>query len=314
MELGIENEALAWAAPTMLGFMAFMIGLLILFTAVRYQKSKETLDNIWLRVVVAVPLLFVIFGSMEFGPMAWGALIGAFALASHREYQLGIGKADSPMRWVGSTVLVLMMVAAMTHNRLPFAGEGQLWIGLGLLVALIGIWLVPLVQDRAEGVMEDVGRAMIGFTLGWLFLHGGFLLHLGPVGTGACIFAVINVAMTDTFALLTGRIFGKHPFRPTLSPKKTWEGVFGGILFAGIAGYAMQPLIPALSALETGLLGAVLAIMGTMGDLMLSAMKRDLGIKDWSATLPGHGGILDRVDSFMFVAPSLYWILFFIGA
>ena len=82
---------------------------------------------------------------------------------------------------------------------------------------------------------------------------------------------------------------------------------------AAIAGYVAQPLFPSLTATETAILGAVLAIVGTMGDLMLSALKRDLGLKDWSAMLPGHGGILDRVDSFILVAPTLYWLLLLLG-
>ncbi len=138
-------------------------------------------------------------------------------------------------------------------------------------------------------------------------------MHLGVIGVGACIFAIVNVSINDSFALIFGRMFGKHPFRPVLSPKKTWEGVFGGVLMATIAGYVAQPLLPSLTSVETAALGGFLAIVGTMGDLMLSSLKRDLGLKDWSDMLPGHGGILDRVDSFILVAPTLYWIVVMSG-
>lgn len=82
---------------------------------------------------------------------------------------------------------------------------------------------------------------------------------------------------------------------------------------AGIAGYVAQPLLDPLTATQTAGLAVLLAMIGTMGDLMLSALKRDLELKDWSQMLPGHGGILDRVDSFILVAPALYWILLLLG-
>ena len=82
---------------------------------------------------------------------------------------------------------------------------------------------------------------------------------------------------------------------------------------AGIAGYIAPPLLDTFTAYETAGLAVLLAIIGTMGDLMLSSLKRDLELKDWSQMLPGHGGILDRVDSFVLVAPALYWILLLLG-
>ena len=84
-------------------------------------------------------------------------------------------------------------------------------------------------------------------------------------------------------------------------------------MMAGIAGYVAQPLLDPLTATQTAGLAVLLGMVGTMGDLMLSALKRDLKLKDWSQMLPGHGGILYRVDSFILVAPALYWILLLLG-
>ena len=199
-------------------------------------------------------------------------------------------------------------------EALSWAGpQGAGLLGIALFLGAFGTWAVPIVQDRSENVTSDVGRALIGFLLIWFFIHGIFLMHLGPIGVGACIFAIVNVSITDSFALIFGRIFGKHKFRPVLSPKKTWEGVFGGVMMAAIAGYVAQPLLDPLTAVETAGLAVMMAIIGTMGDLMLSALKRDLELKDWSQMLPGHGGILDRVDSFILVAPALYWTLVLLG-
>jgi len=319
MDIGIETEAVALAVPYVLGFMGFMYGLLLVFALLRWNQSQEAIRNLWTRSLVATPLLFFLFASLEFGVATWGLLVGIFALGAHREYCSAIELKDKAMQMVGVVVLLALIMLAMNPNlteieSLSWAGpQGAGLLGFALFLGAFGTWAVPIVQDRTENVTSDVGRAFIGFLLIWFFIHGIFLMHLGPIGVGACIFAIVNVSITDSFALIFGRIFGKHKFRPVLSPKKTWEGVFGGVMMAGIAGYICQPLLEPLTAVETAGLGVLMAVIGTMGDLMLSALKRDLELKDWSQMLPGHGGILDRVDSFILVAPALYWTLVLLG-
>ena len=319
MDIGIETEAVALAAPYVLGFMGFMYGLLLVFAILRWNQSQDAIRNLWTRSLVATPLLFFLFASLEFGVATWGLLVGVFALAAHREYCTAIQLNDKGMQMVGMVVLLALIMLAMNPNlseieALSWAGpQGAGLLGIALFLGAFGTWAVPIVQDRSENVTSDVGRALIGFLLIWFFIHGIFLMHLGPIGVGACIFAIVNVSITDSFALIFGRIFGKHKFRPVLSPKKTWEGVFGGVMMAAIAGYVAQPLLDPLTAVETAGLAVMMAIIGTMGDLMLSALKRDLELKDWSQMLPGHGGILDRVDSFILVAPALYWTLVLLG-
>ena len=319
MDIGIETEAVALAVPYVLGFMGFMYGLLLVFAILRWNQSQDAIRNLWTRSLVATPLLFFLFASLEFGVATWGLLVGIFALAAHREYCSAIQLNDKGMQMVGMVVLLALIMLAMNPNlseieALSWAGpQGAGLLGIALFLGAFGTWAVPIVQDRSENVTSDVGRALIGFLLIWFFIHGIFLMHLGPIGVGACIFAIVNVSITDSFALIFGRIFGKNKFRPVLSPKKTWEGVFGGVMMAGIAGYVAQPLLDPLTAVETAGLAVMMAIIGTMGDLMLSALKRDLELKDWSQMLPGHGGILDRVDSFILVAPALYWTLVLLG-
>ena len=319
MDIGIETEAVALAVPYVLGFMGFMYGLLLVFAILRWNQSQDAIRNLWTRSLVATPLLFFLFASLEFGVATWGLLVGIFALAAHREYCSAIQLNDKGMQMVGMVVLLALIMLAMNPNlseieALSWAGpQGAGLLGIALFLGAFGTWAVPIVQDRSENVTSDVGRALIGFLLIWFFIHGIFLMHLGQIGVGACIFAIVNVSITDSFALIFGRIFGRNKFRPVLSPKKTWEGVFGGVMMAGIAGYVAQPLLDPLTAVETAGLAVMMAIIGTMGDLMLSALKRDLELKDWSQMLPGHGGILDRVDSFILVAPALYWTLVLLG-
>ena len=206
MDLGIETEAVALAAPYVLGFMGFMYGILIVFTALKWNQSQDVIRNMWTRSLVATPLLFFLFASLEFGVATWGFLVGVFALGAHREYCAAIELKDKGMQMFGMSVLLILILLAMNPDvseieALSWAGpNGAGLLGLALFIGAFGTWAVPIIQDRSENVTSDVGRALIGFVLIWFFIHGIFLMHLGPIGVGACIFAIVNVSITDSFA------------------------------------------------------------------------------------------------------------------
>ena len=206
------------------------------------EHIEDVIRNMWTRTLVSTPLLLLLFGSLEFGSPTWGFMVGIFALGAHREYCIAIKLEDRGLRMVSLVVLLALILIAMNPNlaeieALAWAGpQGAGLLGAALFAGALGIWAVPIVQDRSENVTRDVGQAFIGFILIWFFIHGIFLMHLGAIGVGAFIFAIVNVSMNDSFALIVGRIFGKHPFRPVLSPKKTWERVSGGVTMAAIAG------------------------------------------------------------------------------
>jgi len=136
----------------------------------------------------------------------------------------------------------------------------------------------------------------------------GFIFLLARSGDGFAYITtlVIIVACNDTFAYITGVLIGKHPLAPKISPKKSWEGFFGGLIFAAIgsslAFYYLLERHPIIGAVA-GLLGVLAA---TVGDLIESAIKRDLSLKDMGNLLPGHGGMLDRLDSVLITAPVIW--------
>ena len=127
-------------------------------------------------------------------------------------------------------------------------------------------------------------------------------------GEWLVLFILCVTSGNDIGALFSGRGFGKHKLAPNISPSKTWEGALGGIIVSSVVafGFAEALKIPLLG---TTLIGAVLACVGLIGDLCESAMKRELGVKDFGVILPGHGGFLDRVDSILFIAPVGYYLL-----
>ena len=180
MELGIQTEALEFAAPIMMGFVGGMVGLLTLFTAIRWNKSQEAIRNLWTRTFVAIPLLILIFSMLEFGIITWSILVGFFAIAAHREYCIGIDFQDKWMQRVGSLTLIGLIISAVLlkeNQYLDWAGEeGSGLLGLALFIGAFGTWSVPIIQDRSANITRDIGQAFIGFVLIWFFLHSIFLL------------------------------------------------------------------------------------------------------------------------------------------
>ena len=141
-------------------------------------------------------------------------------------------------------------------------------------------------------------------------------LHPAPLsahvssGFAWIVFTLATTWLADTFAFFTGRSYGKTPLAPRLSPKKTWEGSIGGFVGAILTAVGVATLfglpIPLLTTIG---LGAVAGILGPIGDLAESQIKRQLGVKDAGSILPGHGGMLDRIDSILFMVPVMYYII-----
>lgn len=126
----------------------------------------------------------------------------------------------------------------------------------------------------------------------------------------------VMIWINDTGAFLTGTAFGRHRLYERLSPKKSWEGFFGGLVFSAATGFVAPLVLPQYFALLNPLVGALLgvavSVLATWGDLFESLLKRTAGVKDSGRIMPGHGGILDRIDSFLFVIPPVAILLFFI--
>ena len=196
--------------------------------------------------------------------------------------------------------------------------------GLYLAAAAIwlGAWLLPHPVDGLFGAALVMGGALAyrkrldPRSFGVLLYPTAGLLYLWTLyreyGMISLLWILVIVALTDIGAYYTGRKFGKTPFSPT-SPKKTLEGVFGGVLLGTVGGAALmighKNLF--LSALVIALLTSLASVFG---DLFESWLKREAGIKDSGDILPGHGGILDRIDGYLFAAPALYILLKLAGS
>ena len=191
---------------------------------------------------------------------------------------------------------------------------GAAWIdgiaGLAIATAIsFPILLIRLLLNGPEGF---VGKATATtFTLLYLPFLAGFLILLATPSSGfqRVMTFVVLVGCNDTFGYFVGVLFGKHPLVPTISPKKTWEGLAGSVVFTIIGGCLAFHYIMNMHWWIGIFVGLMIVFTATCGDLIESAMKRDLSLKDMGTLLPGHGGMLDRLDSVVLSAPAMWLAL-----
>lgn len=176
---------------------------------------------------------------------------------------------------------------------------------LGVIIALL---LVLTVTSKNKTSYDDIGVTALSI----IYIGTGFH-YLAAIrnekGLAMLMFALLIVWLTDSGAYICGRAFGKHKLWPAISPNKTWEGSIGGVVVAMIfAAIYIQFFDLGHGTLMMMLIALLLSVWGQMGDLAESALKRYYGVKDSGKILPGHGGILDRFDSLLFVLPMIHWL------
>ena len=260
------------------------------------------MSNLAQRLLTAAVGLPLLIGALWLGAPWLTALVLAAALLAAWEFgriaTATGGPVNAPLLYAGAALFVLD--AAAGGQRFPML------LAALLLLSMAGSAVRYREGAPALGWLWTVGGALYA---GWLVSHF-LLLREVPMGREWVLFALVIAVTNDTGAYVVGRLFGKHRLAPAVSPGKTVEGAVGGVVAtAAIAPLAAALLmLPGAAALALlAALGAVLAVAGQMGDLAESMLKRAAGIKDTSALLPGHGGILDRMDSLVFIAPLVYY-------
>jgi phosphatidate cytidylyltransferase len=204
------------------------------------------------------------------------------------------------------------MVAGTYASARDLAWLGIPWHSALLMFLGATVLAVMIVRMRkgATGFVKDAAASL--FIVGYIPLLGAFTaLILSPDdGAGRMVAFLACVVAVDTGGYAVGVLFGKHPLAPTISPKKTWEGSAGSLAAAVGVGVAMSVFVLHAPWYVGVVLGVAMVVFGTVGDLIESTIKRDIGIKDMSSILPGHGGIMDRLDSMLVAAPAAWLVLF----
>jgi phosphatidate cytidylyltransferase len=281
------------------------------------------------RVATAAVLIPFVVGLVLFGSTAWVAVALAVVtvLALHEYFALGDAIGHRAYR-IWTTVCAILLVytqwvaTLQASYQLPggFALHrqiGRFANGLGatqdvfalflLGVTLLTLWTKrPLVEALPAAGISSSALLLVAFPLSFAVrLHGW-----SREGPRLLLFALVITWAGDTVAYFVGRAMGKHPFAPHLSPKKTWEGAVASLVGSLLVGYAfswwLSAPVPQLLAMA-----GVGNLAGQAGDLLESAYKRSAGVKDSGALLPGHGGILDRIDALILAIPAVwyYWFL-----
>ncbi|KWX22075.1 phosphatidate cytidylyltransferase [Mycolicibacterium wolinskyi] len=269
------------------------------------KKQSRAGRNLPAAIAVGVALGGSIIAILLFVPHVWVAVVAvAMAVATHEVVRrLRDGGFSIPV------VPLLLGGQAIVWLTWPFGAAGALG-AFGGTVVLCLIWrlLSGGLSAAPANYLRDVSVTV--FLAAWIPLFGAFgaLLIYPDDGAGRVFCLMLGVVASDVGGYTAGVLFGKHPMVPAISPKKSWEGLCGSLVLGIVVSVlAVQFLLdkPAWVGIP---LGIMLVITGTLGDLVESQVKRDLGIKDMGTLLPGHGGIMDRIDS---VLPSAVatWIV-----
>ncbi|HKS17311.1 MAG TPA: phosphatidate cytidylyltransferase [Planctomycetota bacterium] len=185
-----------------------------------------------------------------------------------------------------------------------------------LVMALLAA--AAILRDEPKGYLQRVALGVFGFAL-----MGGSMAHLGYMANDRdyrpiLLLVIAATQLNDVFAYIVGKSVGRHPLAPQTSPNKTVEGFVGAVLLttpiAAVLGHFVFQGTPIDTPTRLALLGLIISVVGQLGDLMVSSIKRDLGIKDMGAAIPGHGGVLDRCNSLLLVAPGVFhYVGYYVG-
>ncbi len=263
--------------------------------AINKRAGRKLLPSI----LVSLSLLTLIFGSISLEPKLFLALICVVIMLGVRElthaYRAGgIELPDLPIMAVSLVILLASW----------FGGTEGLAVSTGLSIPILMFFLLLISQK--DFIKRSTSAV---FAVFYLAVLGGFILLVANDADGGkrILALVILISCNETFAYFAGVLFGKHKMAPTISPKKSWEGLIGGLIASVIGGGLVFNFAFETAWYVGSAIGVMTVVTATCGDLIESAIKRDLAIKDMSNLLPGHGGIMDRIDSALFTAPAVWF-------
>lgn len=261
------------------------------------------------RVITALLLLPPVLGTLWFGStLLVGVVFGAAVLIAAHEWAVLAGVrrgTGATLAYVAAAAALVALVVWQRGGALPWG----LMIGAVLWWLLVLVWIVrfPAGFDDTHPprwLKAGAGLLVVPATIGAVVV-----LHASDDGALRLLFAFVLVWAADIGAYFTGQGFGKHKLAPQVSPGKTWEGLFGGLAWAlavaGVAGHWLFGLQGAAAWGAFLVLSAAVVLLSIVGDLGESLLKRQAGVKDSGTLLPGHGGMLDRIDSLLAALPAL---------
>ena len=273
-------------------------------SAEKNRKKPKAGRNLPMAIGVGLSLLALVGASLWFTKAGFVALVVVVVCLAIYELSGSLSKKYSSLPlvplFVGSAGMIISTY---------IAGPDALMVSLMLTIATVVLWRI--IDGNSVSAVRELSLSV--FTVIYLPLMASFLMLLLAQDNGQIkivLFILLAVA-NDVGGYVAGVFFGKHPLAPKISPKKSWEGFAGSIILATVVAVVGVKVFLDGSISNAILLGIVSTLTATLGDLFESLIKRDLGIKDMGTLLPGHGGVLDRIDSMLVSAPVVYLLLTF---
>jgi len=302
IEAALQSEIFLTYVAVILGILGFAGLVLIVLSLL-----GKNVSSVWRTYRGWLVMIPVVLGTILLGRTAFIVGVALLAIAGFKEFARATGVYEdwglTGLAYVG--IVLLAGASYVTDPRLDYPG----WYGLfmSLPAYVVGaILLVPIIRNRSKGQLQRVALSIVGFIyFGWMFSHLGFLAN-SQYAYGYVLYLLLAVEVNDIAAFTFGKIFGKHKLRENISPNKTIEGSVGAICVSLLLPFALWFSFPHFEPAHLLITGLIVGVGGQLGDLVISYIKRDIGIKDMGAVIQGHGGILDRVDSMIFVAPIFF--------
>lgn len=262
-------------------------------------------------IASAVILIPIVLGSVYFGGLSFFAVVTvAMLIGGYEFFEMARHAGHRPITALGLALIVLFLFDAYAHSnsslKIVFGQDN--WLREIVGAALV-FSLVLAIFWREEDWIASWALTLAGaLYVGWL---GAYAIRVRELPNGLiwAAMALVTVWATDTGAYFAGTRIGRHGFFTAISPKKTWEGAIGGWIAATLVMLVLGSLFAGLEPLQSLLFGFGLGLAGTFGDLAESLLKRQTGVKDSGNLVPGHGGLLDRIDSLLFSAVFAYYYL-----
>ena len=285
-----------------------IIFLLMIFVKVMSAVFKKDMENMWIRLKSF--FLIVLFFTLAFcfNHITAFVFLTLISYLCFKEFLSLIQprKTDrNVLLWAYWSIPISFYII-----YIHWAALFYLWIPLYVFI-LISIRMV--MASNVNGFLKNLAVLQYGlmttvYALGYLGLLAIIPMKYNPQGgaLGLLFFILVFTVSNDFIQMFSGKTFGKHKIIPKVSPNKTWEGLIGGVIGSTILAVIMGRLLTPFSVGQLIFLGSALSVFGFFGDVTMSAIKSDLGVKDTSSLIPGHGGILDRLDSLLFTAPLFF--------
>jgi phosphatidate cytidylyltransferase len=307
----------------------------------KFEQNREVmiLIGIILGVLVFATVLFYVLGKLKPGAQmkelkmrtkSWWVMASIFVLAtllhpivSYLAFALLSFAALRELTSISKNVReedrrVIIWCYLAIPLQYYFAYNGWFNIFIIFIPVIMHVWIPFVLVIR--GFTTEIGRAMSVMPMQLMLTvfslsHLAFLLSLPELegfnagGRGLLLYVVFLTEMNDVFQFTWGKLLGRTKIIEKISPNKTWEGFVGGVLTTTIVGYFLRFLTP-LTGIEALVVAFSVACSGFIGDIIVSAVKRDIGLKDTGTLIPGHGGILDRIDSLAIAAPIFFYLVY----